>query len=281
MLNYYHLTLSFYHYDYYRDLLTASPMGWALGQAYYMHSFIQVSQQLCGRESGFLPHFTDKNTEVERGDEPAQGHQSVTGRRVRPSSIWLEAWVLTMTSHCYSGHRQALLEKQGRTMSKEGRDSCWRHCCLGSHHLGPHLAGRGLHNEPTQHNAQVLKQKNVQKHRTHIFTYWHRVSWQLSRWGRSGSRPNWTWQQCRTHSYSWWPSYSWSAGGWCSAHTHVVTRCLSCGWNLRGGGESKDEGGIQVGGGPGRLGERRPLALAPSPHPKGKGPSDSWVGWWC
>ena len=119
--------------------------------------------------------------------------------------------------------------------------------------------------------------KNVQKHRTHIFTYWHRVSWQLSRWGRWGSRPNWTWQQCRIHSYLWWPSYSWSAAGWCSAHTHVVTRCLSCGWNLRGGGESKVEGGIQVGGGPGRPGERRSLSLAPSPHPKGKGPSDSWV----
>ena len=31
----------------------------------------------------------------------------------------------------------------------------------------------------------------------------------------------------------------------------------------------------------GSLGKGRSLFLAPSPHPEGKGPGDSWVDWWC
>lgn len=122
------------------------------------------------------------------------------------------------------GEQRFLLEALLPLVSSPGAMLAgWRPSDWGDQHSGPHST------------VPSSSSENVLKHRTHISTYWRRASWQLSRWGRLGSHPNWTWQQCRIRSCSWWRSYSWSAGEWCSARTRVAIRCLSCGWNLRVG----------------------------------------------
>lgn len=119
------------------------------------------------------------------------------------------------------------------------------------------------------HDAELCE-GNIQDS-GHTSTYWHRVSWQPSRWGRLGSHPNWTWQRSHSHSCLWWQSYSWSAGGWCSAHTHVVTRCLSCGWNLRNEGKTQGQGSVQAVAFVGDLGYQGGTSSLHPPHSNQKG----------